>query len=62
MITSEKTKFLSIVMGLSFLFLFSVEAGAQVPAELQPDPSAPNILVIVADDIGVDALSVYEEG
>jgi arylsulfatase A-like enzyme len=49
-----------LVMGLSFLF--SVSAVAQAPADPQPLPSAPNILVIVADDIGVDVLNAYGEG
>ena len=49
-----------LVVGLPFLL--SVEAIAQVPAEPPPARSMPNILVIVADDIGVDILSVYDEG
>ena len=49
-----------LATGLSFLF--SVEAVAQVPADRRPDPPAPNILVIVADDVGVDVLHVYGEG
>ncbi|HNQ24405.1 MAG TPA: sulfatase-like hydrolase/transferase [Phycisphaerae bacterium] len=49
-----------LTMGLSLLF--SIEAVAQLPAARHPDPPPPNILVIVADDVGVDTLSVYNEG
>ena len=55
-----QTRETTLAVGLSLLS--AVEAVAQIPTEPPPARSMSNILVIVADDVGVDILSVYDEG
>ena len=53
-----------IIYGLSLLAFWQLSSCSDdtAPAELQPNGATPNILLIIADDLGKDAIAGYSEG